>query len=291
LAESPGHAPNDSERARDGRSLTRRQYVTITQRSRNPHRRRSGLAVAAAAVVALALIGAACGDDDDDTAADDRADNTTETTAAEAAAGGDTAAFCDARIGLEQAFNADQPDVQAINGLLEDMQAAAPTELASSVEGLSTALTTAAESGADPTDDPAFAENVQPVDEFALSECGYDEVDVTAVDFSFEGLPETIDAGTVGLKLTNEGSEPHALVVFKFNDGDTTTLEQLLELPEEEVMQHATFAAAAQAGPGSWGASFAELEPGRYAAFCPIPMGGDGPPHFMQGMVAEFTVE
>jgi hypothetical protein len=266
--------------------------VTITQRSRNPHRRRSGLAVAAAAVVALALFGAACGDDDDDTAADNQADGTAEATGDAAAGGatGETAAFCDARIGLEQAFNADQPDVQAIDGLLDNLQAAAPTDLASSVEGLSTVLTTAAESGADPTDDPAFAENVQPVDEFALDQCGYDEVDVTAVDYGFEGVPETIEAGTVGFKLTNGGAEPHALVVFKFNDGDTTTLEQLLELPEEEVMQHASFAAAASAEPGSWGASFAELEPGRYAAFCPIPMGGDGPPHFMQGMSAEFEV-
>jgi hypothetical protein len=263
--------------------------VTITQRSRYPHRRRAGLAVVA--VVTLALIGAACGGDDDDTAADNTAanaaDETTETTAA---ASGETAAFCDARIGLEQAFNAEQPDVQAVDGLLEDMQAAAPADLATRVEGLSTVLTTAAESGADPTEDPAFAENVQPIDEFALGECGYDEVDVTAVDYSFEGLPATLDAGTVGFKLTNEGAEPHVIVVFKINDGDSTTLEQLLELPEDQVMQHASFAAAASAGPGSWGASFAELEPGRYAAFCPIPMGGDGPPHFMQGMSAEFEV-
>ena len=258
--------------------------MTITQRSRHPHRRRSGLAVAAA-VVALALIGAACGDDDDDTAADDTADQTTETTAAE------TAAFCDARVQLEQEFNAEQPDAQAVTGLLDDLQASSPADLATNVEGLSTVLTTAAESGADPTEDPAFVENIQPVDEFALGQCGYDEVDVTAVDYSFEGLPETLDAGTAGFKLTNEGAEPHVLIVVKYNDGDTTSLEDLLALPEDQLMEHATFAGAASAGPGAWGASFMELEPGRYAAFCPIPMGGeDGPPHFTQGMTAEFEV-
>jgi hypothetical protein len=262
--------------------------VTITQRSRHPHRRRAGLAVVA--VVALALIGTACGDDDDDTAADDLSGGT-ETTA-DTAAGGETAAFCDARVGLEQAFAGQPPDVQAITGMLDDLQAAAPTDLAASVEGLSTVLTAAAESGTDPAQDPAFVENLHPVDEFALGECGYDTVDVTGLDYSFEGLPETIEAGTVtALKLTNEGAEPHVIVVFKINEGDDITLDELLALPEDQVAQHATFAFAASAEPGTWGASFVELEPGRYAAFCPIPVGGEsGPPHFMEGMADEFQV-
>jgi hypothetical protein len=35
-----------------------------------------------------------------------------------------------------------------------------------------------------------------------------------------------------------------------------------------------------------------DLEPGRYAAVCFIPIGGgeDGPPHFTGGMVAELEV-
>jgi hypothetical protein len=261
--------------------------VTITQRSRHPHRRRTGLAVVA--VVGLVLLGAACGDDDDDTAAGNTAaENAAENTAGETT---ETTAFCDARVGLEQAFAADQPDVQAITGLLDDMQASAPTDLVASVEGLSTVLTTAAESGSEPAEDPAFVENIQPVDEFALGECGYDTVDVTGLDYSFEGLPETLEAGTVGFKLTNEGAEPHVLILLQFNDGDTTTLDQLLQLPEDQAMQHASVVAAASAAPGSWGASYAELEPGRYAAICPIPTGGEhGPPHFVQGMSAEFEV-
>jgi hypothetical protein len=261
--------------------------VTITQRSRHPHRPRAGLAVVG--VVALALLGAACGDDDDaaaDTTAGNAADQATETTAASA----DTAAFCEARIQLGQAFNADQPDVPAITGLLGDLRASAPDDLTANVEGLSTVLSAAAESGDAPTGDPAFVENIAPVDEFALAQCSDQTVEVTAVDYSFQGLPDTIDAGTVGFKLTNGGSEEHVLVVFKFTDGDTTSVEDLLALPEDQVPQHATFAGAAGAAPGEWGASFMQLGPGRYAAFCPIPMSGDGPPHFTQGMTAEFEV-
>jgi hypothetical protein len=259
--------------------------VSITQRSRHPHRRRAGLAV----VAALALIGGACGDDDDDSAADEPADETTTT---EAAADGDTAAFCASRVQLEQAFNAEQPDVEAVTALLGDLQASAPADIAGNVTGLSDALAQAAESGADPTEDPAFGENIGPIDEFSLSDCGYETVEVTGVDYAFEGVPDTVQAGTVGFKLTNEGAEPHEMVIFRINDGVTAPLEELLALPEEEVGQSITFAGAAFAGPGGWGASFAELEAGRYAAACFVPVGGaeDGPPHFMEGMTAEFEV-
>jgi hypothetical protein len=256
--------------------------VTNTQRSRYPHRRRAGLA----AVAIVALVGAACGDDDDDTAAAD----TTETTAAAGAV--DAAAFCDARIELEQAFSAEEPDVQAVMGLLGDLEASAPTDLVAKVEGLSGVLQTAAEAGGDPTEDPAFSENVTPIDEFALAECGYETVEVSGVEYAFEGLPETIAAGTAGFSFTNEGAEPHEMVVFRIDDGVTGSVDELLAAPEEEAEQNLTFAGAAFAEPGQSGVSFMELEPGRYAAACFVPVGGaeDGPPHFVHGMTAEFEV-
>ena len=58
------------------------------------------------------------------------------------------------------------------------------------------------------------------------------------------------------------------------------------------------FVAAGFAEPGDTGTVYADVKkPGRYAAVCFIPTGthgdteGDGPPHFVQGMVAEFTVD
>jgi hypothetical protein len=33
-----------------------------------------------------------------------------------------------------------------------------------------------------------------------------------------------------------------------------------------------------------------DFEPGRYALLCFVPDAGDGMPHFMHGMVQEFTV-
>jgi hypothetical protein len=45
------------------------------------------------------------------------------------------------------------------------------------------------------------------------------------------------------------------------------------------------------AEPGREGAKVkAQLEPGRYALVCFLPVAGSGPPHFTRGMLREFTV-
>jgi hypothetical protein len=80
--------------------------------------------------------------------------------------------------------------------------------------------------------------------------------------------------------------------VFRINDDETRSLEEILQLPEEEQMELATPVTFAFAPPGGSFTAFADLEPGRYAALCFIPVGGgeDGPPHFTEGMFAEFQV-
>jgi hypothetical protein len=246
-----------------------------------------------AVVVALSLVGAACGDDDDDAATDDTpaadsADSGSDTTAAT----GDSAAFCQARVDLEAQFGAEQPDVDAVTGILEDFQAAAPADLAENVTGLSEALAGAAESGGDPAEDPAFAENIDPIDQYVLEECGFEQVDVSASEYKFEGVPATVPAGTVAVNLTNDGTEPHEMIMFKRADGEDRTIEELLALPEEEMFSALSFAGAAQADPGKNGVSIATFDPGRYIAVCFLPAGGNegSPPHFMQGMTAEFEV-
>ena len=74
--------------------------------------------------------------------------------------------------------------------------------------------------------------------------------------------------------------------------------QELLALPEEEAMAKVDMVAAVFAPPGDESYSVADLEAGDYAMVCFIPTGaseenpeGTGPPHFIQGMLAEFTVE
>jgi hypothetical protein len=140
-------------------------------------------------------------------------------------------------------------------------------------------------------------------------------VEVTAVDYGFEGLPETIPAGT---KLTFENSsaiELHELVVMRIPDDEKRSVEELTKLPEEEVGQIFTEEpATVLLAPPDGGEQVDAVgdgtiaEPGRYAVVCFIPTGADpvtymqqagpegppegsGPPHIVHGMFAELTVE
>src|SRR3546814_7465974 len=95
------------------------------------------------------------------------------------------------------------------------------------------------------------------------------------------------------IRFTNdtEHDEPHEMVLFRRNDGVDDPIEDLLALPEDEVMSKVSMAGVVFAdAPGSEAAAMLDLEPGSYVAICFIPTGGaeDGPPHIVGGMVAEF---
>ena len=127
-----------------------------------------------------------------------------------------------------------------------------------------------------------------------MGSCDYETVDVTAVDYAFEGVPDSVPAGTLAFELTNASeAEEHEMVVFRRADGVTQSFGEILNLPEEETEELIVFSAAAFAPPGESGATLADLDAGEYAMVCFIPVGGaeDGPPHFTAGMIKEFTVE
>lgn len=141
-------------------------------------------------------------------------------------------------------------------------------------------------------------------------------LEVIAVDYGFEGIPERIEAGT-RLRLRNDApGELHELVAFRLDDDDDRSVEDIVHLPPEE-MQAALGAPitvilappnseqiAVPIGDGTLS------EPGRYAIICMIPTGADpdeylaaaassdgppdvggGAPHIAHGMYAEVIVE
>jgi len=137
-------------------------------------------------------------------------------------------------------------------------------------------------------------------------------VEITAVDWAFEGVPESVEAGTK-LSVTNEGDEPHELVAIRIPDEETRPVSEIVALPEEELgavfggePMPATVLLAATGTTDTPGAVMGDgtlTEPGRYAIVCFLPVGADdsilesegppesdAPPHVSQGMFAELTV-
>lgn len=140
-------------------------------------------------------------------------------------------------------------------------------------------------------------------------------VEVVAVDFGYENLPTELDAGT-RLTMRNDADEElHELVAFRLDDDETRSVDELVQLPPDELMGvlGPDPAAVLLTPPG--GDTIVPVgdgtltDTGRYAVVCMIPTGADpdeylaaaadsdgppdvagGPPHIAQGMYAEVTV-
>lgn len=170
--------------------------------------------------------------------------------------------------------------------------------------------------GACATDEDPVLEGSPPEDEEEQTETS--TIRVSGVDYAFTGIPETIEAGSL-IEFTNASSvEAHEIVAFRLPDTETRSVEDLLKLPEEELDEviGGPPAAVIVAGPNSPGMAVVGdgtlTETGRYAFACFIPTGIDpdeflaaaqesgdeppsfpdaGPPHFVNGMFGEATVE
>lgn len=228
---------------------------------------------------ALLVLGA-CGSDDDSSA--------------------DTAAACDAWIAADGAVISylftGEGDADSVTAALDAAIEAADPDIEQTMVDLKAA---SAEQIADPeqpgTDETLalYSQTVSWVGE----NCDVETIDATAVDYGFEGVPDELSTGYHVVNFSNEGQEQHEMFALRFNEGTTESIAELFELPEDEVFGKITPVNAAFAPPGgSETVSWNLTEPGRYAIVCFIPVGsvgeseGDGPPHFVEGMVQEFTV-
>lgn len=220
--------------------------------------------------LALALVAGACSDDDS----------------------GLDAAACDAYAGVGTSFFGDEG---AMPGALAELEAAVPASLQDDAAAYAAGLEASFEGDQSALSDPGFVAGTEALGDAVYEDCEtVEQVEITGVDFGFEDTPSELSAGRTALRFTNgsEAGEAHELVLMRKADGTTESLEELLALPEEEGM-----AKLAPAGvvfvdePGATATTLLDLEAGEYVAICFIPTGGeDGPPHFMEGMTAEFTV-
>lgn len=94
-------------------------------------------------------------------------------------------------------------------------------------------------------------------------------VDVSLIDYEFEGLPATVEGPDVRFDAVNRGPSDHELEVL---DADGEALGEIEAMP-----------------PGETGSIELELEPGTYRIQCLVPAGDAT--HAEMGMVADLEVE
>lgn len=183
--------------------------------------------------------------------------------------------------------------------LLNRAERTAPPEIAHDVSFASELTRTSART-ADPRIFFQMLEPIQAIKRFTADNCGFKTVAVTARDHEFQGIPKTLDTGTVVFELRNQGAEVHEMAFGRIK-GDAS-LEAILRLPVEERLKLNRIdelGAGAITAPGASDVAMVSFtKPGRYAVACFVPAGTttieaptDGPPHTDEGMFAEFEVK
>jgi hypothetical protein len=217
-------------------------------------------------------------------------------------------AFCEAALTTDKAAEKalvekpKQKDIQAFQAALTQIESTAPPEVATSVQAAAAQVRTAIQSRQDPFEDPTFEQNINAIDEYRYNSCGYTQVDVTGVEYAFEGLPKTVPAGTVAIRFTDTGAELHELAIARVKGKDS--VKKIVGLSEKEQRKKLEEVGGTFAMQGQTAYTIAELtKPGRYAVICHLPVGStsvealeeaekDHPKsHAEEGMYATITVE
>ena len=119
------------------------------------------------------------------------------------------------------------------------------------------------------------------------------EADVRMIldDYSF-GLSKVITPGRHTIQVENRASQAHEVVVVKLADGKTAQdfIPWVGTIPRQGTGPGEIVGGVTGLAKGEVNIVTLDFTPGRYALVCFVPDAGDGMPHFMHGMVQEFSV-
>ena len=124
---------------------------------------------------------------------------------------------------------------------------------------------------------------------------GMREIDVVSNDYSFQPLPEKIDAGPALFAFANQGKVEHEVSIGRLKAG--VVLDQVVKAFKEGATTQDFFARSVgtlDAAPGKSpdGRLLVDLVPGStYFVFCNLKDKPDAPSHMMLGMYTAFHVE
>jgi hypothetical protein len=217
-------------------------------------------------------------------------------------------AFCDAALTTDKAAEkalAEKPkqkDIQAFEASLTQIESTAPPEVAANVQAAATQARTAIQSRTDPFEDPSFEQNINALDQYRYSSCGYTQLDVTGIEYEFQGLPKTLPAGKVAIRFTDNGTEFHELAIFRVKGKDS--VKKVVGMSEKEQAKKIEEIGGTFATQGQTSYAIADMsKPGRYGIVCFLPVGSTSEQateeaakkhakeHWQQGMLATITVE
>jgi hypothetical protein len=215
-----------------------------------------------------------------------------------------TAKFCATWATVDQkASVADTETPEGVKAFATDIQPtvdalvqSAPADVSGALGKLQAGVTAAVGGDANAFNSDDFNAADAQIEVYVHDSCGFEKVDVTAVDYAYQGIPKKIKAGPASFELTNKTAlnEFHVMVIVKEKKGVHLSPKALLTSGSEaDVMKKATIVAATAAPPGQVAGVVAKLTPGTYVVFCPATVGGadNAEPHFMKGMVTGFTVK
>ena len=136
------------------------------------------------------------------------------------------------------------------------------------------------------------------IDARLLSDCALHPMPVTATNYEYLNIKEEMPVGETALTLTNDSDQVHEISIARIKDDVDMTARDILMLGEEDALDMITLVAYAAVPPGGSETAFMNMVSGRYYAVCFTPTGttsfheaGDGPPHFLHGMLKEFVVK
>ena len=117
------------------------------------------------------------------------------------------------------------------------------------------------------------------------------DVAVTLKEYTFE-VPTALKAGTHTFKVSNQGAQPHEMILFRLAEGKTLAdMQAFVSNPDPGGPPPGDMAGGALAiGPGMRSWTTVDLQPGNYVAVCFIPDSGDGRSHLEHGMMMPITV-
>ena len=242
------------------------------------------IAVGAAAVLAL---GACSGDDDDDASGSDTSTEADEPDA-------DAAAFCDAivksqaaslSVAIGEGGEPPTPKLRLPPQRKLHPKRSVPTSRPWPRKHAAQIAAGPQPDGAPPNvPSDEFFTAATSVGDYMADNCGYQVIDVTATDYAYDGIPADAEAGKTLIRITNDGTEYHEVVLQRVHTGETRSVEEILALPEEEGGDLLDYQGNAFAPPGLGNWTVVDLSAGRHAAMCFIPTGAT-PEAFQSGQV------